>query len=95
MAQLSEKLRKEVTVRIDVREYSRPETREELMKRVKSNLGNFRMLYGTTGNLLLIKFLLHPTLFAIKFECFLFIVMVFFVYFMLTSPLLLWRTHSE
>ena len=37
VTQLSGKLRKEVTACIDVKEYSRPEAREELMKRLRSN----------------------------------------------------------
>ena len=51
-------MRKELAACVDVREYSKPESREVLLKRVRSNLGNFRLIYGTTIAFFFVYFLL-------------------------------------
>lgn len=47
-----------MTACVDVREYSKPETREQVLKRWRSNLSHFKMLYGTTVVFFFVYFLL-------------------------------------
>jgi len=67
---LSLNLRKEIFKIVDIRKYSRPPSSEEAMKRVRSNLNFFKLIYSAVPIMFIISFVLgNPTLFLSIIAC--------------------------
>lgn len=62
VAELSNSLRKEMMSCVDVREYSKPQSRAEVTTRIKANLKHFRLIYSTTVLFFFVYFLLTSPL---------------------------------